>query len=276
MPHALRAIPWLLSLALLCAQPAHAQATAAAAQADPLSGAQRVGGGRLATFRKAGHVLVVVAAADLGKPLLWYTEVLGVPAGMVASQGLEVNTLLTRLERQGDVVHARDLSTQQGRRGSAPGPDPKFRPIDVALSASETGAIIASFPIVGSQPDGALVIDVTATFSGDIPAATGRLIVSKTGVVPAAAVDPSKSYIDRVRVRGDALNVRSHITYLACCPPCRPWGRSRCRWCWAIRSSSCPSKPMAAAAGRPAGGLLPDRIHRSSNPRAARRRKSRC
>ena len=31
----------------------------------------------------------------------------------------------------------------------------------------------------------------------------------------AAAVDPTKSYIEAVRVRGDVLNVRSHITFLA-------------------------------------------------------------
>ena len=91
---------------------------------------------------------------------------------------------------------------------------PKVSPIDVALTSSETGALIASFPIVGSLPDGGLVVDVTATFSNDIGAATGRTVLGKVGAVP-AAVDPSKSYIDGVRVRGDALNVRSHITFLA-------------------------------------------------------------
>ena len=97
--------------------------------------------------------------------------------------------------------------------GSAPR-DPKVRPIDVALSSSETGALIASFPIVGSLPDGALVLDVTATFSNDIAAATGRSVLATVGAVP-AAVDPAKSHIDGVRVRGDALTVRSHITFLA-------------------------------------------------------------
>ncbi len=60
----------------------------------------------------------------------------------------------------------------------------------------------------------AVVVDVTATFSNDIAAATGRSILAKVGAVP-AAVDPAKSYIDGVRVRGDALTVRSHITFLA-------------------------------------------------------------
>ena len=259
MPHALRAIPWLLSVALLCAQPAHAQAAAAAAQADPLSGAQRVGGGRLATFRKAGHVLVVVAAADLGKPLLWYTEVLGVPAGMVASQGLEVNTLLTRLERQGDVVHARDLSTQQGRRGSAPGPDPKIRPIDVALNVLETGALVASFPIVATQADGALVLDVTAVFSNDIAAATGRVFLARAGGPPPLAVDPARSYIERVRVSGDSLNLRSHITYLALLPAMPALGPQPVSMVLGHSLIFLPDKPMAQRLADPRVGYFTSR-----------------
>jgi hypothetical protein len=218
-------------------QPAAAtsQPAAAASQpADPaavLQGAERIGAGRVTAYRKGASTLVVLPAGSIGKPLLWYTEVVRVPAGVVADQGLQVNNLLARFERVGNVIHVRDLSGVQKRRaGAAPGEappgdspggvagaapnDPKVRPIDVALTSSETGAIIASFPIVGSLPDGALVVDVTATFSNDIAAATGRTIVTKSGAVP-AAVDPAKSYIDGVRVRGEALTVRSHITFLA-------------------------------------------------------------
>ena len=97
----------------------------------------------------------------------------------------------------------------------------------MAISSTETGAIIASFPIVGLQPDGTLLIDVTATFSNDIPAVTGRTVVVKTGVVP-MAVDPSKSFIQRVRVRGDALNVRSHLTFLGVAPAAQADGPRPC------------------------------------------------
>ena len=211
-------------------------AAAAPMPADPaavLQGAQRIGAGRVTAYRKGGSTLVALPADAVGKPLLWYSELVRVPAGAVtADKGLQVSSLLARFERVGNVIHVRDLSTTQKRRagaaqdetpppgdaparvpGALPG-DPKVRPIDVALSSSETGSLIASFPIVGSLPDGAVVLDVTATFSNDIAAATGRTILAKVGAV-AAAVDPSKSYIDGVRVRGDALNVRSHITFLA-------------------------------------------------------------
>jgi len=206
------------------------QPAAAAQPADPaavLQGAERIGAGRFAAFRKGASTLVVLPPGSIGKPLLWYSEVVRVPAGAVtADRGLQVSTLLARFERVGNLVHVRDLSTTQNRRagaaqadapGNVPGAaprDPKLRPIDVALSSSETGPLIASFPLVGALPDGSLVLDVTATFSNDITAATGRTVLSKVGAV-ALAVDPSKSYIDGVRVRGDALNVRSHLTFLA-------------------------------------------------------------
>ncbi len=220
------------------AQPAAASQPAAAAvqpadPADVLQGAERIGVGRFTAYRKGASTLVVVPPGSIGKPLLWYTEVVRVPAGAVtADKGLQVSSRLARFERVGNVIHVRDLSTTQQRRaGAAPGEapppgdapagvpgaaprDPKVRPIDVALSSSETGALIASFPVVGSLPDGSPVLDVTATFSNDIAAATGRSILAKVGAVP-AAVDPTKSYIDGVRVRGDALTVRSHITFLA-------------------------------------------------------------
>jgi hypothetical protein len=214
-----------------------ASAPAAASQpADPaavLHGAQRIGSGRIAAYRKGTSTLVVLPPGSIGKPLLWYSEVVRVPAGAVtADRGLHIASLLARFERVGNQIHVRDLSTTQKRRagaqpseppptadvpGGVPGAaprDPKLRPIDVAVSSSEIGALIVSFPIVGSLPDGSVVVDVTTTFSKDIPAATGRGVLAKVGAVP-AAVDPGKSYIDGVRVRGEALTVRSHLTYLA-------------------------------------------------------------
>jgi hypothetical protein len=255
------------------AQAAAQPAAAASKPADPaavLQGAERIGAGRVTVYRKGASVLVVLPAAAIGKPLLWYTEVVAAPAGVVADGGLEVNNALARFERVGNVIHVRDLSTVQKRRagtapettpapGSVPGAapkDPKFRPIDVALSGSETGAIIASFPIVGLQPDGGLILDVTPTFSGDIPAATGRLIVSKTGVVP-AAVDPGKSYIDRVRVRGDALNVRSHITYLAVLPALQAVGPQPVSVVLGHSIVFLPEQPMAARPADPRVGYFP-------------------
>ncbi len=187
-------------------QPLPTPSSAANPVAGLLQGAQLIGQGRLATYRKDDSVLVVVPASAIGKPFLWHTGEMGLPAGAVTSMSLEVNNLMACFERQGSLLHLRDLSSVQNRRsGTPPGEapsrsggwgyasmagsvsnDPKLRPIDVALSTMETGALVASFPIKAVQPDGGLVLDVTAAFSNDIPAVTGRVIVALTSTVAVA------------------------------------------------------------------------------------------
>jgi len=218
-------------LAAWSAGMAIAQGNARAAQSldEVLSQAEVLGSGRVGAYRSAGHLLLRLSPETLGRPLVWYTEVVSVPAGVVADQGLEVNNTLVRFERVGAAVHIRDLGTVARRRaapaepsarpelpGAAPR-DPKLRPIDYALSATETGALTATLPIVAESADGTLLVDLTPAFGTDIPAATGRLIVSQAGVMP-AVVDPGKSYIERVRVRGDVFNIRTHVTFLAALP----------------------------------------------------------
>jgi len=245
------------------AGPAPASAASSATPASVLDGAEQIGAGRVSAYRKGASTLVALPADALGKPMLWYTEVVGIPAGVVVNNGagLEIQNALSRFERVGNVVHVRDLSTVQKRRsgrppedrgapGAVPGSaatDPKLRPIDVALGSMETGALIASFPIVATLADGRLVLDVTATFSNDIPAATGRMFAAQAGVIP-AAVDPGKSYIERVRVRGDGLNIRSHITYLAGLPALPIVGPQHVSLVLGHSLVFLPDKPMA---GRP-------------------------
>ena len=78
-------------------QPASAQAAAG----DPLAGAERIGSSsRFAVYRQAGNTLLSLPAAALGKPMLWYTEVVGVPAGLVA-RALEVGHALAAQDAEG-------------------------------------------------------------------------------------------------------------------------------------------------------------------------------
>jgi Met-zincin/Domain of unknown function (DUF5117) len=269
---------WRLRLVLPClALVLHAAASAQAAPATPsppsmqalLQGAERLGSGRVTAYRTAGHTLVLLPPGSIGKPMLWYTEVVSVPAGMVANNGLEINNALVRLERVGDVVHVRDLSTGQKRRakppsqplptsgvpGAAPG-DAKLRPIDLALRASETGPVIASFALLAEGSDGALLIDVTPAFSNDIPAVTARLFIAQSGLAP-AAVDPTKSYIDGVRVRGDALNIRAHLTYLVAVPQAPVVGPQPVSLVLGHSLVFLPERPMAARSGDPRVGYFP-------------------
>lgn len=273
--------PWLVALVPLstsaqapaaqapAAQASAAQAPAASAMATLLQGAERIGQGRFAAYRKGASTVVVLPPGDIGKPLLWYTEAVALPPGSVASNGMEVVNALARFERVGDVIHVRDLSTVQRRRaglppgdrgpdalpGAAPG-DPKRRPIEVAVSRTQTGALIASFPIVAEDADGRVAIDITPTFSNDIPAATGRLFAAGAGVMP-IVTDPDKSYIERVRVRGDVLAVRTHLTFLAQIPALPVVGPQPVSVVLGHSIVFLPEKPMAMRRGDPRVGFFP-------------------
>lgn len=261
----------MLSGAWAQAPAASAASAPAAATQDPLQGAALLGSGRLSAYRKGDRTLLVIPQDAIGKPMLWYTEIVGLPAGVVAGNGVEVTNLLARLERKGSVVHVRDLSTVQKRRGTAsepgaPGPapggvpgaaanDPKVRPIDVALGLTDTGPLVASFPVVGSLPNGGLVVDATATFSNDIASVTGRIFAAMSGVVP-VAVDPARSYIERVRVGPQVLNVRSHLTYVGSMPVAPVVGPQPVSVILGHSLVMLPEKPMAARAYDPRVGYF--------------------
>jgi hypothetical protein len=223
-----------LAVALLLPAPwASAQSAESAAGAEALlKDALRLGTGRVSAFQVGARTLLALPPGAIGQPLIWYSEVVSVPAGVVAVRGMEINNTLVRFERLGPLVHLRDLGSTLRRRagpGTEAPPEPgrrtdevpgsasrdaKLRPIEYAIDRGESGALVASFQVVGTQADGTLLLDITPTFSNDIAIATGRVFVAQAQMV-AAAVDPSRSYIERVRVRGDVLNIRSHITFLA-------------------------------------------------------------
>ncbi len=214
-----------------------------------LDGAQWLGGTDIQAWRKDGSTLVVLPPAVLMQPVLWYTEVVGAPAGTVSDNGLGITSTYVRLERQGPVVHVRDLSTVSQRRAAqTPTPadrDPKRRPIEVALGTTETGPLIASFPIVDMTGDGRLILDVTATFSNDIPAATARAFIAAGGVQP-GPVDATRSYVQGVRVSGRSLNIRSHLTFHVMVPPAPQVGPQPVSVVLGHSWVLLPEKPMAS------------------------------
>jgi hypothetical protein len=259
-----------LAPAPAAAQAPAAQTPAASPMAALLQGAERIGQGRVAAYRKGASTIVVLPPGALGKPLLWYTEAVALPAGSVSSNGIEVMNALARFERVGALVHVRDLSTVQRRRagaapgergpealpGAAPG-DPKRRPVELAVARTQTGALIASFPVLAEDADGRLAIDITATFSSDIPAATGRTVAAGAGVVP-LAVDPSKVvHRARARPRRRVLAVRSHLTFLGQIPALPVVGPQPVSVVLGHSIVFLPEKPMAMRRGRPAHRLLP-------------------
>jgi hypothetical protein len=197
-----------------------------------LKDAEKVGEGSLTVYRKGQSVYLAIPASALNKPFLWYSEVVGAPAGVVAPK-LEAGSILARFERIGGAIQVRDLTTKATRRSADTSPEPiepapdsmteasegeiKIRPIDVALNMFDTGALVATFPISAELPDGGILVDATQAFSNDISSASARPYVVMSGLAP-AAVDPQRSYIERVRVFDKNVNIRSHVTFLAANP----------------------------------------------------------
>lgn len=239
----LRALSLSLCLAAPAAQ-AQAQAQAPAATAPVLAGAERLGQGPLQLWRKGGSTLLEMPAESFRRLALWYVELVGAPAGVVATQGLEVGNAVVRFERQGPVVLVRRLDTALERRGGRPAdekpvPTPERaadraapptgqvegsaagdakRPIERALGTLETGPVIAALPVHELRADGSVVVDVGAVLTGDVATLSARsFLVRNAGVVP-AVVDPARSYLAQARSRGQGLHARAHLTYLVTQP----------------------------------------------------------
>jgi len=195
-----------------------------------LEGAQRLGppdtAGRISAYKKGNNYLLSIQPAVLRKPFYWYSELVGVPAGATANS-LEASTAIAQFERHGNLVVIRDLTTRSRSQAplekEVPGSDRMVRPIEVAIETIETGAVIASFPIAGENPDGSLVIDITKVFSGDIENCTARPFAALTGA-QVAGVDPSRSYLDSLRINDKSLNIRTHITFLGVLPQAPVYG----------------------------------------------------
>lgn len=215
--------------ALLCLSLAVPDAVAQPAP-SPLDGAQNIGPanavGRIAAFRKGNNYLLTVAPSAIRKPFLWYSELIGVPAGSVA-QKLEAASTLAQFERHGNLLIVRDLSTrattQAGTAPDLPTVDRIVRPIELAIDTIETGSVIVAFPIAGETPAGAAIIDVTRAFSNDIENATARPFAALPGL-NILAVDPARSFIDGVRLTERSLNIRSHLTFLGTIPAAPGYG----------------------------------------------------
>ncbi|MCA3574495.1 MAG: zinc-dependent metalloprotease [Aestuariivirga sp.] len=220
----------LIALLAVIGQPARAQDPAASPAEALLAGAELVGSGPISVYEKKGSVILSLPRAVFDRPFIWYAEVVSLPPGAV-SDGLEAGRLLARIERHGNLVIVRDLTARAVRTGGdglpqdappdperipgSPDPDPfPERPIDVALNTLQSGPAVASFPVAAETADGSVLVDATQVFSNDVASLTARDFVFLTGMVP-AAVDPARSYVERVRTTPQSLNIRSHLTFLA-------------------------------------------------------------
>jgi hypothetical protein len=265
----------LLAVLIGLPQVASAETAAPPTPQSVLEGAELIGKGPISAYSKKGSVILSLPKDIFGRPFIWYSEVVGLPAGVV-SDSLEAASILARFERHGGRVVVRDLNARAAMLGGdglpgeqpapverVPGsPDPTpfpERPIDVALNMLQTPPAIAAFPVAAEGADGTVLLDVTQAFSNDIESASARSFVALTGLVP-AAVDPARSYIERTQVGSETLNIRTHLTFLATNPQSPASGVKPVSVVIGHSFVFLPEKPMAARRADPRIGYFTARL----------------
>ncbi|MFO6464224.1 zinc-dependent metalloprotease [Jannaschia sp. KMU-145] len=156
--------------------------------------------------------------ATLDRTLIWSAEVARYPADATVSfRGTEIATRAVSLERRGDVVLVRSLSSGSIRTTGEPratDPDLKLSPIDIAISNVQIGPVLLAFDILAENADGRMLLDATAAFSSDIPDYSVKGALFASGLTP-LAVDPARSYVARASAHPDNVFLVSHLTFLA-------------------------------------------------------------
>lgn len=83
------------------------------------------------------------------------------------------------------------------------------KPVAKAVAANNTETILMSFPVEAFAKDGSPVIEATRLFTSEVPEYSARQVLG------AQMFDPSRSYVDKVKVFPENLNVEAVQTYSA-------------------------------------------------------------
>jgi len=161
----------------------------------------------------------------LGRDLLWYAELGEMPTSFVPKGvGVELASRMVRLDRVNDAVFVRDLTETLAKRATSEPPDAdqptsdeKRRPMRVALGNVSLPAVLLAMPVAATSPDGAVVVDASAVFGGDLPDFSPVANLAAGGI-KAVAVAPDRSYARGVRAFPRNVEVSSFLTFRAAEP----------------------------------------------------------
>ncbi|WP_299508438.1 zinc-dependent metalloprotease [uncultured Roseobacter sp.] len=151
------------------------------------------------------------------RTLIWSAEVARYPADAISLAGTEIATRAIKLERQGERVLVRSLSSGSIRAsGTAefPAENLKMTPISIAFANAQIGPVLLSFDILAENSDGRILLDATLSFTSDIADYSVKGQLSSTGITP-IAVDPTRSYITQASAHPTNIFLVSHLTFMA-------------------------------------------------------------
>ena len=155
--------------------------------------------GMFKVHRIDDRILWEVPTKMLGRELLWQTEVAEVDADSGNYPGTAAGTQIVKFERRNDRLLFRIVG--HGMRAVS---DDELK---LGVAENTVEPIIGSYAVLAEGKDKSAVIDVTNLFNSD-PAD-----FSVRSVVGGAGVDPSRSYIEKVKAYPENIETTSTLTF---------------------------------------------------------------
>ncbi|HXH60518.1 MAG TPA: DUF5117 domain-containing protein, partial [Fimbriimonadaceae bacterium] len=155
------------------------------------------------THRIGEKLYFEIPKDELNKDFLWVTEVADTPEG--GYNGTATGDLVVQWQRVDDKILLRQMNFNNRAVDS--------EALELGIQHSNVPPIIESFNIAALSDDGAAVIDVTSLYTSNPPEfdVARRLRVG--------ALDPSRSYLDKVKTFPTNIEVRSVMTFRQGTPP---------------------------------------------------------
>ena len=145
-------------------------------------------------------VLFEIPKAELGKEMLFATEIAATPAGSGGYGGTAAGHKVVRWTRRGNTVFLRLVDYSSRAEGTGA--------IARAVEAAGVEAIAATFPVEAEGKDGAVVVDVTRFFTSD---PTEFSVRNRLG---GGTADATRSYVERVKAFPTNVELTSTITFV--------------------------------------------------------------
>ena len=145
------------------------------------------------------RILWEIPQKMLGREMLWQTEVAQLGLATGGYPGTAAGVKVLRFERRGDKIYMR-LVDESVRAVS----DDELK---VGVAANSIEPILGVYGVLANGKDASAVIDVTSLFLSD------PQDFSVKGIVGGAGVDPSRSFIDKVKAYPENIETTSTLTF---------------------------------------------------------------
>jgi hypothetical protein len=145
-----------------------------------------------------------IPKTEIDKQYLWVTQIARTTVG-VGYGGQALGRRVVRWERNENKIHLRNVNYSVVA-------DPSL-PISRAVQAANNDTILMTFPVAAWGPNESAVIEVTRLFNTDLFEFSARQRLNAT------AMDPSRSYIERISPYPENIEAEATHTYTRAAPP---------------------------------------------------------